>query len=273
MPISPTQVQNLELGSWQSFLAGWSARSSSNTISRDFFGALGRRLDLQAVRDLALARGGEHALALDLDHAGAAVAVGAVAGLGQPAQMRDLLLVPLGDLPDGLAGLGLDLLAIELEGDLAAHLSSLSLNALPGASLTLDLGKRLEARLFQILREELDHGHQRIGSRLAEAADRGIGHDLRQVLEQGRVPRLLRHKLNGLLGAIPAGRALAAALVLEELHEVQGYGLHIVLVGQNDNRVASRRNSRASRACRNRAEYRPWRQGECRLRPRPAGSP
>jgi hypothetical protein len=38
-----------------------------------------------------------------------------------PAQMRDLGAVPLGNLPDRLAKLGLDRVAIELEGDLGCH--------------------------------------------------------------------------------------------------------------------------------------------------------
>ena len=40
---------------------------------------------------------------------------GAVAGRGRIAEMRDVAALALGDLPDGLAGVGLDLLAVELE--------------------------------------------------------------------------------------------------------------------------------------------------------------
>ena len=58
-------------------------------------GALARRLHLHAGGGLALAGGGQHALALHLDHAGAAVAVGAIAGCRMPAQVRDLGAVPL----------------------------------------------------------------------------------------------------------------------------------------------------------------------------------
>ena len=47
-------------------------------------------LHLHADRRRALAGGGEHALALDLDHAGAAIAVGAIVGRRRIAQMRDL---------------------------------------------------------------------------------------------------------------------------------------------------------------------------------------
>ena len=76
---------------------------------------------LHAGRRLADAGCREHALALDLDHAGAAVAIGAIAGLGQPAQVRDDGALALGDLPDGLAGPRLDLAAVEREGDGIGH--------------------------------------------------------------------------------------------------------------------------------------------------------
>src|SRR3954454_18317914 len=65
----------------------------------------------------ALARGGEHALALDLDHAGAAIAVRAIIRFGRIAQMRDLAALPLCHLPDGLPGCRLDQLAVEFELD------------------------------------------------------------------------------------------------------------------------------------------------------------
>ncbi len=67
---------------------------------------LARRLHHHVRRRLADARGGQHALALDLDHASAAVAVGAVARLGQPAEMRNVDSFALGDLPYGLARAG-----------------------------------------------------------------------------------------------------------------------------------------------------------------------
>ncbi len=52
-------------------------------------GAVGLRLDLHARRGRADAARGQHALAFDLDHADAAVAVRPIAGLGRVAQMRD----------------------------------------------------------------------------------------------------------------------------------------------------------------------------------------
>src|SRR3546814_20877299 len=86
--------------------------------------------------------------------------------------------------------------------------------------------------LLQLLREVLEDRHQGIGRRLAEAADRGVAHDLRQLLEQRRVPGLLAHQLHRLLGAVAAGRALAAGLVLAEAHEVEGRGRQVILVGE-----------------------------------------
>src|SRR6185437_1306302 len=80
-------------------------------------GALRGRLDLHAVGWLADTACGEHALALNLDHAGAAIAVGAVARLRRIAQMRDVDALALGNLPDGLAFARGDLLAVEEEAD------------------------------------------------------------------------------------------------------------------------------------------------------------
>src|SRR6185437_14489061 len=68
------------------------------------FGALALRADLHAGRRLADAGRGEDALALDLDHAGAAIAVGAIAGCGLEAEMRDITAGALGGEPDRLAG-------------------------------------------------------------------------------------------------------------------------------------------------------------------------
>ena len=84
-------------------------------------GALGRGHDLHPGRRLTDAGGGEHALALDLDHAGAAVAIGPVAGLGQPAQMRNVDAFARRHLPDGLARLRPDLAAIQGELDRVGH--------------------------------------------------------------------------------------------------------------------------------------------------------
>ena len=81
------------------------------------FGALRHGRDLHAVRGLANAACRQHPLAFDLDHAGAAIAVGAVAGLGRIAQMRDIGAETLGHLPDRLAVQRLDIMAIQGEFD------------------------------------------------------------------------------------------------------------------------------------------------------------
>ena len=59
-------------------------------------------------------------------HARPAVAVSAVARRRVPAQVRDGRAVPLRDLPDGLALIGLDELAVELERDLLGHIQPLA---------------------------------------------------------------------------------------------------------------------------------------------------
>ena len=80
-------------------------------------GALGGSADHHAFAGFTDAGRGQRALAVDLDHAGAAVAVGAVARLVGVAQVRDGRAFALGHLPDGFAGQGGDVLAVEGEGD------------------------------------------------------------------------------------------------------------------------------------------------------------
>src|SRR5262249_29111795 len=70
---------------------------------------------------MADAGGREHPLALDLHHAGAAIAVGPVPGRRPVAEMRDLDALALPHLPDGLPPPRLDFLAIEEEFDRIAH--------------------------------------------------------------------------------------------------------------------------------------------------------
>src|SRR5262249_50710344 len=77
--------------------------------------------DLHAICGLADAACRQNPLAFDLHHAGAAIAVRTVAGLGRVAQMRDVGAVPVRHLPDGLIGAGLDLAAIEGEFHALAH--------------------------------------------------------------------------------------------------------------------------------------------------------
>jgi hypothetical protein len=83
-------------------------------------GVLGTRVvggDFHPLARRADAARGENALALDLHHAGAAVTVGPVARLVGVAEMRDIRGMTLRGLPDGLARVGVDIHAVELEGD------------------------------------------------------------------------------------------------------------------------------------------------------------
>src|SRR6056297_863253 len=77
--------------------------------------------DDHALAGLADAGGHECALALDLDHAGAAVAIGTIARSRLVAEMRDYQATTIGDLPDRQTGFGLDLLSIECDLDRLRH--------------------------------------------------------------------------------------------------------------------------------------------------------
>src|SRR5262249_56502508 len=57
----------------------------------------------------------QHALALDFDHAGAAIAVGAIAGLRRVAKVRNVGAEALCHLPDGFAVKRFNLFAVEGE--------------------------------------------------------------------------------------------------------------------------------------------------------------
>ena len=114
-------LQKCEVGSCEVARSGWSATSSSSTIARALVARSVAVLTFMPTAGAALAGRRQHALALDLDHAGAAVAVRAVAGRGLVAQVRDVGAETLRDRPDGLSGLRLDLLAVELEHDARPH--------------------------------------------------------------------------------------------------------------------------------------------------------
>src|SRR5229473_3991361 len=88
--------------------------------------ARARALHLHADAWRALAGGRQHALALDLHHAGAAIAVGPIVRRRRIAQMRNLGALPLRHLPDGFARFGFDLFAVELELDLGHSAASLN---------------------------------------------------------------------------------------------------------------------------------------------------
>src|SRR5688572_20685269 len=73
--------------------------------------------------------------------------------------------------------------------------------------------------MSDLVREMLRDATNGIGRGLPQAADRGIGHRDRELLEELVVPLLRLHQRRGLRGAHAARRALAARLVLEEAHQ------------------------------------------------------
>src|SRR4051812_27856439 len=73
----------------------------------------------------------------------------------------------------------------------------------------------------KFLGEIFNHASERIRGRLAQPADRRVAHRLAQFSEQLPVPHALLHQQRRLLGTDAAWRALPAALVLEETHQVQ----------------------------------------------------
>jgi hypothetical protein len=84
-------------------------------------GPIGRRLHHQVGRGLADAGGCQYSLAFDLDHTSATIAIGAVAGLWQPAQMRDVDALTLSDLPYGFAGPCSHDLSVDGEKEFVSH--------------------------------------------------------------------------------------------------------------------------------------------------------
>src|SRR5437764_1700406 len=102
--------------------------------------ARARRFHLHADARGALAGGRQHALALDLDHAGAAVAVRAIVWFRRMAKMGDFAALALCDLPDGFAVDGLDLFTIEFELDLCHSAASFGRNSSGKYLMTLVSG-------------------------------------------------------------------------------------------------------------------------------------
>ena len=79
--------------------------------------ALGRGVDLHAGSRFAQTACREHALAFDVDHASATIAVRPVTRLRRVAQMRDVDPFALRDLPDRLVGVRRHVAPVEREGD------------------------------------------------------------------------------------------------------------------------------------------------------------
>ena len=194
--------------------SGWSEASSSKHHFAGLAGAFRFGLDDHAFRRGADAGGCKRAFAFNIDHAGPAIAVGAVAGCILVAQMRNRNAFPLGNLPDGFAFLCGDILAVEGESDLA-HLSNSS-------------GKNLSTEATGLL------------SCLAKTADRSGAHDRIKIRDLRFVPVTGRKQLFHLFRAGPAGRALAAAFMLEEPHQVQRHIPHVILIGKDHDGVGCR---------------------------------
>src|SRR5205085_3291373 len=106
------------------------------------FGALACRLHFHAWSRPPDAGGRQHPLPLDLDHAGAAIAVGPIARLWQPAEMRDLDAVALRHLPDRLARLRLDFGAVQRKPNRISHRRPTLSYALQPLDEVVDLGLR-----------------------------------------------------------------------------------------------------------------------------------
>src|SRR3984957_9693797 len=229
------------------------------------------RLHLHTDAWRALAGRREHALAFDLDHAGAAIAVGSIVRRGRITQMRNFAALAFRHLPDGFADTRLDLLTVELElNDLRSaafasdrpnwfsmrnRYSAIRHVLAPGRAfgvMTVTLrrwagivgahaetsfgisGKLCAAMQLsdrELLWKVFNHSRQWIRGGLAEPADRGIAHSLAQFVEQFAVPHRPFHQQRRLLGAYAAGRALAAAFILEEPHQVQRGTLYTVMFG------------------------------------------
>src|SRR3546814_19831470 len=121
-------VGDADVGSPVPELALWIVRGLALRLVGDqqlehhgarLLGALAGALHHHAVARRADAGGGEDPLALDLDHAGAAVAVGAVAGLRRMAETGHLLPMTSRGLPDGTVGIPPDFLPVTRDsGDL-----------------------------------------------------------------------------------------------------------------------------------------------------------
>src|SRR5438309_6057882 len=92
------------------------------------------------------------------------------------------------------------------------------------------------AKSFDFVRKILDHTRDRIGRRLSQPANRRVGHRLRELVQEGGVPIRLREQADGLFRSYAAGRALAARLVGEELHQVERRVARAVVLRKNDHR-------------------------------------
>jgi hypothetical protein len=181
----------------------------------------------------AAAAGGQRALARDLDHAGAAVAVGAQAVA--VAQVRESPRRGAARLSDGFAGravTGWPSSSKATPGSRGCSWAQAPVNTalmagplravapLPAGCCAAWAGR--PARAFtHFVRKVLVHAADGVGRRLAQAADGGIGHHLRQVVQQCRHPRL-RRCISAPPWPCPRGRACTGrSFRVQEAHHVQ----------------------------------------------------
>src|SRR5215218_5469685 len=87
---------------------------------------------------------------------------------------------------------------------------------------------RRRGRHCKVVAEMFQHLFDRVHGGLAKTANRRVGHNLRELVEQGLVPARLLHDVDRLFRADAARCALAAALVLEKSQEVERHGAHVV---------------------------------------------
>ena len=93
---------------------------------------------------------GQRAFAFDLDHAGTAVAIGAITGLGAVAQVRDFQAATVRNFPNGVALLGFNFFSIKDETDGVGH---------GNASLNLGLEIQSHAFVFRRNSDSLTRKH------------------------------------------------------------------------------------------------------------------
>ena len=146
-------------------------------------------------------------------------------------------------------------------------------SVIPFAAQSRDHGLHLRIRFgLQLVGEVLHDAAHGVRRRLAEPADRRVGHGRPSSSSSVGVPALGRHQLDRLRRADAARRALAARLVREEAHEVERRIARAVLVGEDDDGGGADEAAVFGAGCRSRGARRPGAPAGSRPRRRPGGS-
>ncbi len=209
--------------------------------------ALAGRRDLHAGAGAAAARGRQHALAVDLDHAGAAVADRVEPGL--VAKVWDLDAFALGDFDERLARQRAE----------TSRPSSLKV-MVSRAVISISCGKYFTTQSIGF--GAAWPSPQIDASRITADRSASSGKSHFVFLDQQR----------GFGRAVAARRALPARLVREETHHVARGGDGAVLVRQHDHRGRADEAAVRLARCRSRAGCRPSTPAGCRPTRRRAGS-